>query len=44
MKIIHILHPYCPKIVEHILKNKKKSKRVYTHEINHYENEGENEK
>ena len=34
LKITHILHPrYPPKIVGHILKNKQKCKRVFTHKI-----------
>ena len=32
--IIHIFHPrYHPKIIEHIVKNKQKSKHVFIHEI-----------
>ena len=32
--IIHILHPrYHPKIIEHILKNEQKSKRIFIREI-----------
>ena len=34
LTIIHIPHPrYDPKLIGHILKNKQKSKRVFTHEI-----------
>ena len=44
LKIIHILHPrYHPKMAGHILKNKQKNKCVYTHTINHHENEDENQ-
>ena len=46
LKIIHILHPrYNPKIIGHILKNKKKQVCLYSwdYTINHNENECENE-
>ena len=34
LKIIHIVHPcYHPKVIGHILKNKRKNKCIYIHEI-----------